>query len=380
MTETLFFWTALPNPHPALVHFPIAFVVLAVLFELGGTAFGRPVWIDKATVVTWLAAGLGAWAAWWAGEEAAESMAVPPHIQGHLNTHSDWGHYTLYAVGAVAVLRFAAALWRPAPRGGRAIPALFLVLGLVAAGIVARTADLGGGLVYGHGLAVGARGSDEGGTSDKGASDKGDEAGPSLKATGQAEAANGEEAAPPVVAWNPDGSLTWTPRDVGAEALGSVLTSRTGEAPVGLTAAAEDSGLRLSADGTGFALLEEPCGDAQIEADLTVEGFQGTLGLAHHVREDGSGGLFLVDLPSGAVRLVTRDGSSQTTLDEGSVSIGADPVTLAVSGAGRHFRGLVDGELVAHGHQSALPDGRCGLYYDGSGTVRLTELRVLPVE
>lgn len=360
-------WTSLPNLHPALVHFPIAFVVLALCFEVGATFRGRREWLEKAALSTWTAAGLGAWAAWWAGKRAADSLAVPPSVQGHLNTHADWGQYALWAVGTVAVLRLAVGLWRPPAAGGRVWPALFLVAGLVAAGVVLRTADLGGALVYRHGLAVGL-------APTTGAADEHETpVTPAADEPGREEDRSDLEV-------RGDGGWTWRAGASGGDAFTSVLTSREAGPPPGLSAAAAASGLALEVDGSGFALFAEPCGDAQVEADVAFEGFEGTFGLAHHVGDDSPAGLFTVTLPGGRAELGTLVGGDLESMDTAAAEIGGESLTLAVSAAGKHFRGLIDGALVTHGHRSAMADGRCGLFYDGLGTVYLTELRVFPIQ
>lgn len=367
MIDTFLSWTQLPNLHPALVHFPIAFVALAVCFEIAAVARGREEWLDKAAATVWAAAGLAAWTALWAGERAADSLTVPPAAQGHLNTHSDWGHYTLYVVGGLAVLRLALVLFRPAPRDGRVWASLFLLVGLVAVGFVAKTADLGGGLVFRHGLAV----------MDSPASD-------SRSAEREAPAerigkgGNGEADATPLEIAG-DGVITWrpTPR---AEALEGVLTAVDGSAPTGLsTTDGEGPGLTLEIDGAGFALLPDPCGDVQVEADLSLTGLEGTFGLAHHVRGADRAALFVVEIPEGSAKLVARSAGEERVLDESAASPPDGPVTLAASGAGSHFRGTIDGELIVHGHRDALPDGRCGLFYDGEGSVTIIALRAIPI-
>ncbi len=371
MIREILSWTELPNLHPALVHFPIALVALALLFELGGVLGRRPEWLDRAATTTWTAAALGAWAAWWAGRRAADSLAVPPAIQGHLNTHSDWGLYTLWTVAAVATLRLAVGLWRTAPRDGRLWPALFLTVGMVAFGVVARTADLGGGLVFRHGLAVRTQ-------ADREHLPKSD--GTERHRDGGDEIAGAGSDAAPALRVEADGSRIWTPGGRAATGIGTILTSLGGGAPPGLSASAGAPGLILEIDGSGLALLEAPCGDVQVEAEVAFGAFEGSFGLAHHISDDGSGGLFTLTVPSARANLSIREGGEVRTLDNGESSSGAGPMTLAVSGAGRHFRGLIDGELVAHAHQTALPDGRCGLYYDGVGSVRLIALRAIPVE
>lgn len=373
MIDTVLSWTELPNLHPLFVHFPIALVTLGVLLELGGLVRRRAEWLDRAAVTVWIAAGLGAWASLWAGERAADSLAIPPEIQGHVNTHSDWGHYTVYLVGAVALSRLAVSFWRPAPRDGRLWPGVFLVAGLAAFGITTRTADLGGGLVYQHGLAVQVTEDGDGREARRTT-----ETEPREHDT--TESRESPPAASEALKVSSTGRMTWTPVPEVHDIPAPVLTGPDGSAPRALEVATEDApGLPLAIDGSGLALLPDPCGDAQIEADLTLDGFEGTLGLAHHVRSVDDAGLFTLTFPEGPVRLVTVAGGERRILGEDDHTPPEAKLTAAVSAATSHFRGMVDGELLVHGHGDGLPDGRCGLYYDGVGTFRIHEMRVIPV-
>ena len=63
-------------------------------------------------------------------------------------------------------------------------------------------------------------------------------------------------------------------------------------------------------------------------------------------------------------------------LDSATVASGAGWHRLTVVAAGRHLRGYLDGELLVHGHADPLPPARVGLSVEGSGTLRLAELRV----
>lgn len=154
MSETLLSWTSLPNLHPAIIHFPIALLSVAVVADLLALVVRRQDWLYRAAALLWAFGGLGAWAAVEAGEDAAHSLShLPPQVVEHLSTHSDWGHYTLYVVGPLVLLRLALAWWDRDFRQ-TALRVLHLVAGVVAVGMVFYTADLGGGLVYEHGVAV----------------------------------------------------------------------------------------------------------------------------------------------------------------------------------------------------------------------------------
>lgn len=379
MIDTLVSWTELPNLHPAVVHFPIAFVLLALLFEVGSLFTRAGSWLDRAATATWVAAGLGAGLAYWAGRRAADSLLVEPDVQSHVNTHADWGLYSLWLVGVLAVLRLAVTFGQRRNGQGSAVAhrvaaGLFALGGVIAVGVVWHTADLGGGLVYGHGVAVStgerghAHGEGEGASS--GSTDA--ETGPSGTAGGDPSdrLVEGE-----------DGRLTWRPAPDDAAALGGVLTAAPGSSLDAVSAAPAGEGadgLALIVDGRSLLLLPGRFGDVQVEAELDLSSFQGTVGIAHHVRGAGDLGLFTVERPAGRFALTTLEEGEARSLDSQSGDVPGRPARLVVSAIGRHLRGLVDGEMVVHGHEPALPDGACGLLLDGRGTVRVREMKVIP--
>lgn len=148
--------SALPDLHPALVHFPIAFFPLAVAFDLA-TLVGRSRFLDRVAAVLYALAAVSAWVAVWAGEAAEHSLTgVPGFLRPEIETHGEWAHRFLFAAAAVALVRLALAWWR---RGVERVD-LLAIRGLVAAAalgaclLLIGTADRGGSLVYRSGVAV----------------------------------------------------------------------------------------------------------------------------------------------------------------------------------------------------------------------------------
>lgn len=162
MTDWILSATELPNLHPALVHFPIALLPVAIGFDFVaffGWLRRRPV-VEGATAALYALAALGAWAAVWAGEEAEDSLTgLAGPVEALIEDHEEWAHRFLYTVAAVAIARLAVAWW--SRRGGEArhgailaVRSLVLVGALAALGLVLGTADRGGGLVFRAGVAV----------------------------------------------------------------------------------------------------------------------------------------------------------------------------------------------------------------------------------
>ena len=91
MSEVVIRFTSLPNLHPALVHFPIAILPVALLMDLMAVLLrGQREWLDRAASLLYVASAVGAIAAFWTGRFAADGL--PPldlHVQLAVNEHSD---------------------------------------------------------------------------------------------------------------------------------------------------------------------------------------------------------------------------------------------------------------------------------------------------
>jgi len=161
MIDAILRATELPNIHPALVHFPVALLPVAIGFDLVGwlRALWRRSEAEGATVALYVLTALTAWAAVWAGEEAEESLTLSGPVHDLVHEHEEWAERFLYTVAVVALARVAVAWWgrrgRPVSRGVLlAARAAVLVGALVALRLLAGTADRGGGLVFRAGVAV----------------------------------------------------------------------------------------------------------------------------------------------------------------------------------------------------------------------------------
>jgi len=135
-----------PNPHPLVVHFPIALLSLAVVFELLARFSGRE---SLLTAAYWnLVVGSMAAAVAVASGLLAESI-VPENGPAHeaLESHESLAFATL---GIFAALF----LWRTLRDGEfyRRFSAFFLIAMLVAWIALAATSFYGGELVFHHGV------------------------------------------------------------------------------------------------------------------------------------------------------------------------------------------------------------------------------------
>jgi uncharacterized membrane protein len=149
--------TALPNLHPAFIHFPIALLVTALGVDVGCLILRRFTWLDRSAALLYALGTLGAGAAYLTGRQAANSME---HLPGPASLamweHGDWALYTLLAFVVVATLRSVTAWLERGQLKVRFTPLRTVAL-LAALGgqiVLFETADRGGALVYRHGIAV----------------------------------------------------------------------------------------------------------------------------------------------------------------------------------------------------------------------------------
>lgn len=370
---------SLPNLHPAVVHFPVALVPVAALLDLAALSLRSKAWLDRAAATVWALAALGTGGAYWAGRQAADSLTVLPRVQPHIAEHSDWAWWTLWAVVLLALARLVLAAWDAAAERLRRLPLRWLVwvgsLGCVA--LVFYTADLGGGLVYQHQVAVGTV--QESAPEDE--SLEGHEADTEDRTSAHTERSSSTGS--PRDRWieQEDGTRVWRPRPGDAAALGSVLGAAEGSSLDAVTAAAGTSGdgLTLRVEGRGVLVLPGEYGDVQVEADLDLSGFEGVAGVVHRVADASNLGAFTV-ASSGPAVLLDVEAGEQEELATASVESSGSPMTLAVSAVGSHLKGFVDGEQVVHGHTGEDPAGGAGLLLDGRGEIRLLEMRVIPLD
>ena len=154
---TLFTDPSYPSLHVVMIHFPIAFICLAPLFDFGCLVFRDRVWIDRAATVLYVMGTVGAGAAYLAGERAAKALAdLSPAAESALADHESSAVLTLIGLAIVSLVRLTVS-W--ISRNDRRISLgvfRLIAIPVALAGLIllAFTADRGGNLVYGHGLGV----------------------------------------------------------------------------------------------------------------------------------------------------------------------------------------------------------------------------------
>lgn len=141
----------IPNLHPAIVHFPIAFTIAAVVFITIGTLLrGRPSAAQCLITGRWMLWGatLFAFIAAAFGWIAFNSVAHDEVSHAAMKVHRNWALVALIALFLLTVWD----MWRG--RSGGNPSKVFLILLVAACLLVTSTAWHGAELVYRYGLGV----------------------------------------------------------------------------------------------------------------------------------------------------------------------------------------------------------------------------------
>lgn len=138
----------LPDPlHPALVHFPIALAMVALLVDL--VARLRRGAGEACAVALLALAAVGSIATVLSGQAAHDAAVVPAAARDLVERHEELGELVMYGLVALLAVRGLVAWrrWRHPLLGW-----LQTLLLAVVVGLVALTGHLGGELVFGHGV------------------------------------------------------------------------------------------------------------------------------------------------------------------------------------------------------------------------------------
>jgi len=141
-----------PNLHPLIVHFPIAWLIAALVVDLVSLVLPRATWAETTAACLYPAGAVSAIAAYLSGRQAAAAVLVPGMAQSIVLDHWNWALATTIYFTVVATARFAV-------RVSGIRPPFWTRAGVVAAGfagmlLLFHTGEQGARLVYEHGVGV----------------------------------------------------------------------------------------------------------------------------------------------------------------------------------------------------------------------------------
>lgn len=140
--------SAMNNIHPMLVHFPIGLLISFFLLDFFGSVLKKTNWREAASFLLYLGT-IGAIFTVIAGFMAADSVAHGDNVHAIMERHKTLGI-------SVLSLSVFLSLWRWLAKGEikGEINILYLILSAILCVLISLGADLGGLMVYKHGVAV----------------------------------------------------------------------------------------------------------------------------------------------------------------------------------------------------------------------------------
>lgn len=345
-----------PNVHPMIVHFPIALLIVALLFDLAALIFKKQDWLQKGAALLYITGALFVVVAFLSGRQAADSVNVPAIVNPTLGEHADWGLRTLWFFGIYGVVRLFF-LWKNIGEKWVLSLVVFLV-GAAGMFVLFETAEHGAELVFRHGIGVKAA---EQARTELEQIRKENEA---LSTSGLQELANG--------------SWKWLPGS-GAEVVLKrqftwLLGSPADVKPTLNKDAANGEVLSLTLSNQQVLFTAgKPLTGVQADVRLNLDKFTGTVMLVHHVQD--AANFDFISLKNGKMTLGRMENGKVSVEDEDEANY-SGWFTFRVVGDGRHFRGYLNEKLVTHGHGNPLPAGTVGLSLEGNGQVLIDEIVV----
>lgn len=139
-----------PNIHPLVVHFPIAILILAVIFDFFSLIFRKQEWLTKTTVILFIIGAITGIIALYTGHEAAEHLQIPKSLYKAVGAHAEWAEYTVWYFGIFAAFRLVLTWFHKNKISS--ISVIAFLLGFVGLFLLYKTGEHGGNLVYNHNL------------------------------------------------------------------------------------------------------------------------------------------------------------------------------------------------------------------------------------
>ena len=143
-----------PNPHALIVHLPIGLLVTAVVADLVAMLRRDPSTVVTVSTGLYLAGTVSLVAAYLTGRSGAPEVYTPGLAHAVVTRHWQWALWCVWYFGLLTAGRAGLLLATGVPR--RVVTAALALAGLAGLVLLTNTAELGGRLVYQHGVGVAA--------------------------------------------------------------------------------------------------------------------------------------------------------------------------------------------------------------------------------
>jgi uncharacterized membrane protein len=338
----------IPNIHPLVVHFPIALLVVTVLFDLARLRFREQSWLQNAVIALYSTGTIGLVAAYWSGQQAVETVSVTGAAVPVVTSHEDWALYTLIFFGIFTAVRLWT-WWKELEKGWM-LPALILPA-LIGIAMLWYTGEQGAELVYKHGVAVG----------------EVDRLGQQIEELEQRLAEFREESGPE---YREDGSWSWRIGTGSDQALSESFTIE-GSDVFQASTGRDNARTHLELTATDELTFIHTGGNlAAIDgrAEVNLSEFDGDFLLIHHFTD--SENYQYIRISGSVLQQGQMINGSDNLLGSGSINRNGWS-TFRVTASGQHFYGYQNGSMIVHTHDDEMEAGKTGIAFTGTGNIKI---------
>lgn len=332
-----------PNIHPLIIHFPIVLLFLAVIADLFSLLLKKTYWLRRAGHILYVLGALSAVVTYLSGKQAADSIDIPSSAYTVLSHHADLAFTTMLFFTIYTAIRLL--VFRTKWAQKKIVAVIFMLMGLGGYYFVVETATHGAQLVFGHGIGTQA-----------------------IAKADQQVAVSGFEL-------KSNGSWTWRVSDEASQDFNSNFSLLKGQRN-NLTMEKEDSALAIDIikESSLLFVAGVNISDGEISATVNLDNFDGKLLLVHNVTDRSHYNFFSIEKNKG--RLGRQQDSQTEIMEEGEIPTIKGWTGLKAVGSSGHYRGYVNGELIAHGHGDVSAPGRAGILLSGKGKIRFKNIEL----
>ncbi|NIA18473.1 MAG: hypothetical protein GWO85_00085 [Simkaniaceae bacterium] len=323
---------------------------MAVVFQFFALVVNQPKWVETGLMIL-LVGIVSLIATYFSGRAAVDTVLLPAQANSILNNHADLALWTLIYFICLGLLILL--VWKMGQLKNKMVAISIVVLGSAGVGMLAKTADYGGQLVYRYGVGV-----------------SGTDSNLTLSSDNPGEIDS-------TIIFLEDGSWIW---NAGNDQSNSwVKHFEWLEGSYDIDASMEshtDDGsyqVIITENTPMFFVAGKELESVQVDLSIDLRGFEGDFKIVHHVNNRHNYDYFSISKLLVEIGRVEQSIQSVWSKKE---SLNDGVINIRVVGMNRHHRGYINDKLVLHGHADDLPPGKVGLFIQGTGAVRIKSMSV----